>query len=107
MPKIDIGKLIQEEMERQERSVSWLARKLFCDRTNVYKIFKRTTIDTDLLMRISVVLDCDFFSVYVDAIEELSQGNGGGVLSLPTTGRNIDKGGMSRLFLFSSLSRIA
>ena len=78
MPKIDIGKLIQEEMVRQERSVSWLARKLFCDRTNVYKIFKRTTIDTDLLMRISVVLDCDFFSVYVDAIEELSQGNGGG-----------------------------
>lgn len=70
MPRVHIGKLIQEELERQERSASWLARKLYCDRTNVYKIFKRSTIDTDLLLRVSIALGRDFFSEYVKLVEE-------------------------------------
>ncbi len=57
-----IGKLIQEELKNQERSVSWFARKLFCDRSNVYRLFQKESIDTDLLMRISVLLNRDFFS---------------------------------------------
>lgn len=61
---IHIGNLIKEELERQERSVSWFARKLCCDRSNIYKIFKRATIDTELLLRISLVLNHDFFVVY-------------------------------------------
>lgn len=69
LPRVHIGEIIREEMERQERSVSWLARKLYCDRTNVYKIFRRSTIDTDLLMRISVALEHDFFSEYVRIVE--------------------------------------
>ena len=51
-------------MKRQERTVAWFARKLNCNRQNVYDIFKRTTIDTELLMRISVILQMDFFKVY-------------------------------------------
>ncbi len=35
-----IGTMIKEELERQERSVSWLARKLSCDRSNVYRLFR-------------------------------------------------------------------
>lgn len=35
-----IGKLIEEELRRQERSVTWLSRKIHCDRRNVYDIFK-------------------------------------------------------------------
>ena len=46
---INIGKLIEMELHRQERSASWFAKKLYCDRTNVYSIFKRHSIDTDLL----------------------------------------------------------
>lgn len=69
LPKVHIGEIIREELERQERSVSWLARKLYCDRTNVYKIFRRSTIDTDLLMRISVALEHDFFCEYVRIVE--------------------------------------
>ena len=61
---LHIGNLIKEELERQERTVSWFARKLFCDRSNVYKIFKRPTIDTELLLRISVILNRDFFADY-------------------------------------------
>ena len=61
---IFIGTLIQQELKNQERTVSWLARKLDCDRTNVYNIFRRQDIDTELLMRISVILHRDFFSIF-------------------------------------------
>ena len=67
---IHIGKIIEEEFYRQGRSVSWLAEKLCCDRTNVYKIFKRESIDTALLIRISLVLDHNFFIYYMRTIEE-------------------------------------
>lgn len=56
-----IGTMIKEELERQERTVSWLARKLNCDRSNVYRLFQKHSIDTALLQRLSVILDRDFF----------------------------------------------
>lgn len=61
---IHIGKLIEAELRRQERPVSWFARKLYCERTNVYDIFKRRSIDTEMLLRISIVLQHDFFRYY-------------------------------------------
>ncbi len=57
-----IGSIIKEELERQERSMSWFARKLSCDRSNVYRLFQKHSIDTSLLSRISVILNRDFFS---------------------------------------------
>ena len=33
-----IGQVIKQELERQERTVVWLARKLSCDRSNIYRI---------------------------------------------------------------------
>lgn len=57
-----IGILIKEELEKQERSVSWFARKLSCDRSNVYRLFQKGSIDTHLLARISLILNRDFFS---------------------------------------------
>ena len=67
---VHIGKAIKAELERQERSVTWFAKKLYCERTNVYSIFKRESIDTELLLRISIVLHRNFF---MDYIEELSK----------------------------------
>lgn len=64
MDQILIGQLIEQELHRQERTTVWFARKLGCNRTNAYKIFKRTSIDTDLLMRISLILNHDFFAIY-------------------------------------------
>lgn len=61
---IHIGRLIEEELHRQEHTVTWFARKLYCDRTNAYKIFKKQSIDTELLLRISIILKCDFFRYY-------------------------------------------
>lgn len=61
---IHIGKIIEEELRRQERSVTWLSRKIHCDRRNIYDIFKRTFVDTDLLMRLSIALNTNFFSYF-------------------------------------------
>ncbi len=68
---IHIGKLIEAELRRQERPVSWFARKLYCERTNVYDIFKRRSIDTDMLLRISLVLHHNFFRYYCSEAEGL------------------------------------
>lgn len=66
---VHIGKLIETELRRQERTVAWFARNLYCERTNVYDIFRRESIDTELLLRISRVLKHDFFSYYRDELQ--------------------------------------
>lgn len=58
---IHIGELIKARLAQVERSPGWLAKKINCDRTNIYKIFQRPSIDTELLARISKALDYDFF----------------------------------------------
>ena len=63
---IHLGQLIKTELERQERTPTWLAKKINCDRTNISRIFERKSIDTDLLSRISTALNRNFF-------EDLSQ----------------------------------
>ena len=63
---IHIGQLIKTELELQERTPTWLAKKINCDRTNIYRIFDRESLDTALLSRISTALNRNFF-------EELSQ----------------------------------
>lgn len=62
--QILIGRLIESELHRQERTTVWFARKLGCNRTNAYKIFRRESIDTELLFRISQILQYNFFDVY-------------------------------------------
>lgn len=69
MSQIFIGKIIEEELRNQERSVVWLSRKLNCNRTNVYKIFNRTSIDAELLLKISNILKRDFFEPYTSRID--------------------------------------
>ncbi len=67
---IHIGKIIEAELHRQERSVTWFANKLYCDRTNIYSIFKRKSIDTELLLRISGILGHNFFSYYIVELQK-------------------------------------
>lgn len=58
---IHIGELIRERLCEIERTPTWLAKKINCDRTNIHKIFQRASIDTELLARISKALDYNFF----------------------------------------------
>ena len=59
---IHVGLLIKSELLRQERTPTWLAHKINCDRTNIHKIFARSSIDTNLLYRIGQALHHDFFA---------------------------------------------
>ena len=70
---VHIGHLIREELIRQERTPAWLARKICCERTNIYDIFERTSINTELLIRISAVLNRDFFAIYSNLLRDGAQ----------------------------------
>lgn len=65
-----IGKLIKLQMEEQNRTVSWLAHELSYCRTNIYKIYDKKSIDTDLLLRISSILEYDFFAAYSEEFQK-------------------------------------
>ena len=71
---IDMGRMV-EEVFRQFKTrnrgcnVTWFAAQLNCDRRNIYDIFRRPTIDTQLLTQISLVLKHNFFQDIADIIE--------------------------------------
>ena len=58
-----LGSLIKQDLMSQERTVAWFARKLCMDRSNVYRLFQKNSIDTMLLSRISSVLGKDYFII--------------------------------------------
>lgn len=71
---IDIGKMVEEtfrQLKARNRScnVTWFATQLNCHRRNIYDIFNRPSIDTQLLERISLVLNHNFFQDLSDITE--------------------------------------
>lgn len=56
-----IGSEIHKVLKKNGMTVSEFARRINSSRENVYSIFKRKSIDTDLLDIISRVLSHDFF----------------------------------------------
>ena len=68
MKEVHVGKLIHEELLRQGRTVNWFAKEIYCEKSNVYKMFNRKSIDLHQLMKISEVLDHNFLSdCYTDS----------------------------------------
>jgi predicted transcriptional regulator len=57
----EIGALIRKKL-KEKNTVVWFSKQLNCSRTNVYKIFERKSLDTTELMRISKILEYDFFA---------------------------------------------
>jgi transcriptional regulator with XRE-family HTH domain len=66
---IHIGKKIKEILGNSGFTVTEFARRIDTSRENVYGIFKRRSIDTDMLVKISRTLNYDFFTLYTDAKE--------------------------------------
>jgi len=62
MKEIHIGEIIKKKVAERALSINALAKAINCDRTNIYKIYKRKSIDIELLIRISEVLKYDFIS---------------------------------------------
>jgi transcriptional regulator with XRE-family HTH domain len=56
-----IGEIIKRRVHITGMSKAELARRLHMSPANVHKIFKRSSVDADLLRNISNILDYDFF----------------------------------------------
>lgn len=77
---INMGRMVEDvfrkfESEHEGCTVTWFAEQLHCDRRNVYDIFKRFTLDTQLLTQICLVLDYNFFSDIADEVKSRMNNN--------------------------------
>lgn len=64
--EIHIGKLIKQQVEISPLTKSDFARKINKFPQNINEVFSKKSIDTDLLYKISDVLNHDFFKYYRD-----------------------------------------
>ncbi len=67
---VHIGALIQQVFEQKGSKLSDFAEQLGTVRQNVYRIFKKRHLDTGLLLRISQVLEHNFFQYYCQEGEQ-------------------------------------
>ena len=67
---IHIGQLIQAQLKADQRSASWLAREIGCSRNHLYKVFRKSSLDGELLLRISLAMNFNFFQYYTRAFLE-------------------------------------
>ncbi len=70
---IAIGELIKQELKKQGKTTVWLSRQLGCHRTNIYKVYGRSSVDTAMLFHISQLLHTDFFKLYSDALKSVKE----------------------------------
>lgn len=63
--KVEIGQKIKEVFDASNMKLTDFADQLGTVRQNVYRIFKKTHLDTGLLLKISEVLNHNFFVYYV------------------------------------------
>ena len=66
--QIHIGNLIRDELHRQGKTNQWLADQLSIDRSTLQRLFNKNSIDTHQLLRISKILETDFFRPYSNAL---------------------------------------
>lgn len=59
---IHIGSLIEQKVKEQGIRITDFAKSIHCNRSNVYSIFRRKSIDIDQLLLISKTLEYDFIS---------------------------------------------
>ena len=71
MVDLHIGKQIKIVLDSKDFTVTEFAKRINKSRENIYSIFSRKSIDTELLQRISAVLEHDFFQLYINSQPEL------------------------------------
>lgn len=60
--KLHIGHMVKSVFDESGLSVAEFARRIHCERTNVYKIFDRQSIDVEILVKISEALEHNFLA---------------------------------------------
>ena len=68
--KVLIGKLIKKQFLISKLSIEEFAGLIGCNRDNVYDIFRREHINTDQLLKISRILNLDFFKTYSELLND-------------------------------------
>jgi plasmid maintenance system antidote protein VapI len=69
--ELHIGKIILQKLKEKERSITWLAKKVNCDDSNLGRTLRNQQhIHSELLFRISTVLEEDFFAYYSEKLKE-------------------------------------
>lgn len=67
---MDIGRIIKQEFDRSGLSISQFAKLIHKERSLIYNIFKRKSIDTELLFDICMALNVDLFKNYSTKLED-------------------------------------
>lgn len=60
--KLHIGHMVKSVFDESGLSVAEFARRIHCERTNVYKIFNRQSVDVETLVKISEALEHNFLA---------------------------------------------
>ena len=68
--EIDICHEIKRRLDAQGQSVRWLAAQIGRDHSCLNKKLKYRSMDSDLLVRISDILDVNFLQMLADALAE-------------------------------------
>jgi predicted transcriptional regulator len=73
--EIHIGNIIKEIVKTKNLDIGEFAEKINCSRRNAYKIFDRSSIDSELLIKISKVLGQNLFFSYISDQELIAYKN--------------------------------
>lgn len=68
LKKIHIGALIQYCVLEKQAELSRICNFLKCSEEDLEKMYQLTSMDTDLLLRWSKLLEYDFFRVYTQCL---------------------------------------
>jgi transcriptional regulator with XRE-family HTH domain len=60
MKDIHIGSIIEQKLAESSMTIQEFANRINCERTTVYAIFKRKSMDVERLIKISQVLNYNF-----------------------------------------------
>lgn len=62
MNELHTGKLIKSYIKNNGIQIKWVTLQMNWHRNTIYGIFNRKWVDTDTLMRLSIILKHDFFA---------------------------------------------
>ena len=65
-----IGKLLQKKMEEEGRKASWLAEKIHCDTSTIYRIYEQPYPESERLIKICILLEINLFLYYYEYVHE-------------------------------------
>lgn len=68
--KINIGQEIKEKKEQLGLKTTELANKTNIDKRQAFRIYKKKSIDTDVLFDLSIQLKYDFFKLYSEELAD-------------------------------------